>query len=123
MQFTGHGVQPPSPAVPIDADGETGPSPMQALLMASAGCSGADVIHILGKMRIELRSLEIDVEGVRREEDPRRYVSVHLRFALDGDDLSMQQAERAVELSVQKYCSVLQTFAPDVQITHEIALA
>ena len=93
MRFEGSGVEPPSPAVPIDADSEVAPSPMQLLLMAAAGCSGADVIHILGKMRISLDTLTVDVEGVRREEHPRRYMSIHMRFAMQGEGLTREQAE------------------------------
>ena len=123
MRFEGSGVEPPAPAVSIDADSEVGPSPMQLLLMAAAGCSGADVIHILGKMRISLETLTVDVEGVRREEHPRRYMSIHMRFAMRGEGLTSEQAERAVQLSVDKYCSVAQTLASDVVVTHEITLA
>jgi len=123
MEFVGCGVDPPSPSMVMDGAGEAGPSPMQALLLAAAGCSGSDVVHIMGKMRITLQRLTIDVQGVRRVEHPRRYVSMLMVFTMRGEGLTQEQAERAVDLSVTKYCSVIQTLAPDVKLTHEVVLA
>jgi putative redox protein len=122
MRFAARGVEPESPAVVIDGDGTAGPSPMLALLMAAAGCSGADVVSILEKMRVTLRSLTIDISGVRRKEHPRRYTEISFRFSLSGEDLNQEQAQRAVDLSLQKYCSVVQSLAPDITVRHEIEL-
>lgn len=122
MRFSGEGVAPRSPAVPIDGDGTDGPSPMQTLLLAAAGCSGSDVVHILTKMRVTLRRLELEVTGVRRDEEPRRYVAIRFRFRMDGDGLDAAKAERAVGLSLEKYCSVIHSLAPDIAIGHEIVL-
>ena len=123
MRFTGAGTDPVSPPITIDGDGEAGPSPMLALLLAAAGCSGADVVLILRKMRVELRQLEIEVRGVRREEDPRRYTEIALHFRLAGEGLDRAKADRAVSLSLEKYCSVVQSLRPEIAISHEITLA
>ena len=122
MRFRGIGVEPPSPAVEIDGDTETGPSPMLALLLAAGGCSGADVVSMLKKMKVELARAEIEVSGERRAEEPRRYVSLHYRYVLSGAGLDRNKAERAVELSLQKYCSVVHTLAPDIKLTYEIVV-
>lgn len=96
---------------------------MITLLLAAAGCSGADVVSILKKMRVDLRSLVIDVSGTRREEEPRRYTAIRFRFQMAGDGLDQVKAERAVQLSVEKYCSVVASLAPDTVVEHEVVLA
>jgi len=123
LRFSGAGTDPASPAVAVDGDGETGPGPMQVLLIAAAGCTGSDVVLILGKMRVVLRHFALDVTGTRRDEEPRRYIAIHFRFTLAGDGLDQAKAARAVELSLQKYCSVVHSLAPDIGISHEIVLA
>src|SRR5688572_30868586 len=75
MRFEG-GV-PGGPVIAIDGDGNGAPSPVIALLLAAASCSAADIVLILEKMRVELTELTIDASGVRREEQPRRYLSMH----------------------------------------------
>lgn len=122
-RFTGAGTLPQSPEITIDGDGEAGPSPMLALLLAAGACSGADVVLILEKMRVVLRTLRIEVQGVRREEHPRRYTEVTCRFTLAGEGLDRAKAERAVGLSLEKYCSVVHSLRPDIAVRHEITLA
>jgi putative redox protein len=95
---------------------------MIALLLAAAGCSGADVVAILKKMRVQLRAVSIAVEGMRRDEEPRRYVSLRFRFRLAGEGLDRAKAERAVSLSLEKYCSVVSSLAPDISIDYDIDL-
>jgi putative redox protein len=110
------------PEVVIDADNDTAPGPMLMLLLAAASCSGADVVSILEKMRVKLAELRIDASGERREKDPRRYVALHLEYHFRGEGLDEAKARRAVELSIEKYCSVLHSLAPDIRITHGLSL-
>jgi len=110
------------PVVVIDADNDTAPGPMLMLLLAAASCSGADVVSILEKMRVKLAELRIDASGERREKDPRRYVALHLEYHVRGEGLDEAKARRAVELSIEKYCSVLHSLAPDIRITHGLSL-
>jgi putative redox protein len=95
---------------------------MLTLLLAAAACSGSDVVSILEKMRVSLHELRIEASGGRREDHPRRYTAIDLTFHLRGDGLDEAKARRAVELSIEKYCSVLHSLAPDIQLTHDIAL-
>ena len=95
---------------------------MLTLLLAAAACSGADVVSILEKMRVTLREFRIEASGARREEHPRRYTAINLSFHLRGDGLDQAKARRAVELSIEKYCSVLHSLSPDIQVTHDIVL-
>lgn len=122
MRFRGGGTDPATPAIEIDGDGQTGPSPMLTLLLAAAACSGADVVLILTKMRVRLDRLAVEVRGERRATDPRRYVAIHYRYLLSGDGVDRARAERAVRLSVEKYCSVIHTLASDVAVTYEIVV-
>jgi putative redox protein len=70
-----------------------------------------------------LRQLRIEVSGVRREQEPRRYASIHFDFHLAGDRLDETRARRAIDLSLERYCSVVASLAPDITITYGLALA
>ena len=120
LRFRGGGTDPATPSVEVDGDGGTGPSPMLTLLLACAGCSGSDVVLILQKMRARLKSLSIDVRGVRGREDPKRYTAILFRYRMSADGVSREQAERAVTLSLEKYCSVVHSLAPDIAVDYEI---
>jgi putative redox protein len=123
MRFRAVGTEPATPAIEIDGDGNSGPSPMITLLMAAGGCTGADVVSILQKMQVQLAQVLVEITGVRREEHPRRYLEVHYRYQVSGEGLDRQKADRAVTLSQEKYCSVLHSLAPDIKVTHEVVLA
>lgn len=120
LQFVGGA--PEGPTTSIDGDNVSAPGPMLTLLLAAASCSGSDVVAILEKMRVKLRELRIDVEGERREQEPRRYVAIHFAYHLAGEGLDQAKARRAIELSLEKYCSVIHTLAPDIRITHALTL-
>jgi len=123
LRFMGGGTEPDTPTVEIDGDNETAPGPMLQLLLAAAGCAGADVVAILQKMRVGLEQLSIDVTGVRRDEHPKRYTHVKFTFRISGRGLDEGKAERAVALSLQKYCSVVHSLAPDIVVEREIVIA
>ncbi len=117
------GGSPGGPEVMIDGDNAASPGPMLTLLLAAGACTGSDVVAILEKMRVGLRELRVEVEGVRREQEPRRYTAIRFEFHLAGDGLDEPRARRAVDLSLQKYCSVVASLAPDTQITYGLTLA
>jgi putative redox protein len=116
------GGEPAGPSVTIDGDNAAGPGPMLTLLLAAASCTGADVVIILQKMRIQLQELRIEAEGVRRVEEPRRYVSIHLTYRMSGTGLDEAKARRAIDLSLQKYCSVVHSLAADLAVTYALSL-
>ena len=121
LLFTGGA--PEGPSTTIDGENVTAPGPMLTLLLAAASCSGSDVVVILQKMRVELRQLRIDVTGVRREQEPRRYTALHFDYQLGGKGLDHAKATRAIDLSLEKYCSVIHSLAPDIAITYALTLA
>jgi putative redox protein len=118
-----HGGEPGGPEIVIDGDNAAGPGPMLSLLLAAAACTGSDVVVILEKMRVVLRQLRIEASGLRREQEPRRYTAIHFDFRLAGEGLDETRARRAIDLSLEKYCSVVASLAPDITITYGLALA
>ncbi len=77
---------------------------------------------ILEKMRAGLTGLRIEASGTRRESEPRRYTALHFTFHLAGAQLDETRARRAIDLSIDKYCSVLHSLAPDIAITYDLQL-
>jgi len=105
----------------VDGDGRAGPSPMLVLLEAIGGCSAADVVDILRKGRQPLEGLEVEVSGERREEPPRRYTRLRLVYRIRGE-VDRSKAERAVALSLETYCSVFHSLAPDLREASEVEI-
>jgi putative redox protein len=117
------GGAPDGPSLVIDADNAQAPGPMLTLLLAAASCTGSDVVMILEKMRVELRQLRIEMHGTRREEAPRRYTALRFEFRIVGVGLDEPKARRAIDLSLEKYCSVVASLAPDIAISYGLTLA
>jgi putative redox protein len=94
-----------------------GTSPMQTVAMALAACSSVDVIEILRKARQNLEGLEVEVDAQRAEDQtPAVFTRMHVTFRLTGD-LDPGKVERAVDLSMQKYCSVAKMLEKTATIT------
>lgn len=108
----------------LDGDQRVGPSPMQALAAALAGCMAIDVVTILRKGRHDLRGLHAHLTARRAEEPPRRVVAVDLRFTIEGP-VPPEAVARALALSREKYCSVWHSLRPDIafDVAAEIATA
>lgn len=103
--------------VGIDSDGVEGQTPMQALLMALAGCMAVDVLMILEKGRVPVDDLEVEAIGRRASTPPRRYRAIELIYRLKGpQDAHRPKVDRAIQLSREKYCSVLHTLADDTAV-------
>jgi len=106
------------------ADGghDSGMRPMQLLLAAMGGCSAIDLIAILRKQREPLNDLKIAVTGEREQGVvPALYTEVHAHFKLFGD-INQEKAERAVQLSVEKYCSVAKTLEKTAKVTYSFEI-
>ncbi len=111
------------PAVVVDGKSREATSPVELLLVAAASCTAADIVGILEKMRVKLRALEIGVRGARRDEEPRRYTAIHFDFAVSGDGADETKVRRAIDLSIEKYCSVLASLAPDIPVDYAVRIA
>jgi putative redox protein len=103
-------------AVVIDADGATGPSPLQAAAFGLAGCMAADVVSILQKGRHPLTGLRTSLSAERAPEPPRRFVKVALHFHVSGG-VPREAVERAIQLSRDTYCSVWHSMRQDIELT------
>ena len=95
-----------------------GARPMELVLAGAAACAAFDVVHILKKSRCEPDALTAEVEAERRETEPRIFTRIHLRFRLRGKNLARAAAERAIGLSVEKYCSALAMLSSAAEISH-----
>lgn len=95
---------------------------MLHLLLAAASCSAADVVDILGKMREPLDGLSVEAWGDRRDEPPRRYTALRFLFKVRGSGLTEAKVRRAIDLSLEKYCSVMHSLAPDIVVSYELEL-
>lgn len=122
LRFRGAGSDPVTPPIEVDGDNTSAPGPMLQLLLAAAACSGSDVVLILQKMRQPLKALSVAVTGIRRDDDPKRYTELTFVFRARGEGLERPKVERAVQLSLEKYCSVVHSLAPDIQIASEVVL-
>jgi putative redox protein len=100
----------------LDADRAAGPTPVQALAFALAGCMAADVVSILAKGRLPLAGLTTRLTGERRDEVPRYFTTIALHFVVTGD-VPADRMERAVALSREKYCTVWHSMRPDIAFT------
>ena len=102
--------------------GGSGPgvSPMQMLLLGLGGCTMYDVINILQKQRQTLVDVEIELEAARSDEGARPWQRIHMHYIVTGVDLDPRKVERAVDLSVEKYCGAHATLEGVAHITHDI---
>lgn len=116
------GGVPGGPTMLLDGSREDAPSPVEALLVALASCSAIDVVDILEKRRTPAAALKVSVDFARAPEPPRRVTAARLRFAVEVGS-ARHHVERAVELSIQKYCSVASTFAADTAISWTVDVA
>ena len=108
-------------SITIDGDSSAGPSPMQALVFALAGCMAADVVFILTKGRHALSALRARLTAQRAQETPHRLLRVDLHFEIDGA-VPEDAVQRAIALSREKYCSVWHSLNPDIdlQVTSDV---
>ena len=100
----------------LDSASLAGPSPMQTLAFALAGCMSMDVVHVLTKGRHDLRGLRADLTGQRAPDEPRRFTAITLHLTITGD-VPPDKVERAIDLSREKYCSVWHSMRQDIELT------
>lgn len=99
---------------------EGGISPMQLLLAGIGGCSAVDVISILKKQKQDLTNLKVEVDGDRQQTGKgySEFKTIHLHFILSGE-LDAKKVERALELSITKYCSVSKALEKGSEISYD----
>jgi putative redox protein len=111
--------------VPLDDGphgGEAGPGPAELLLVAGAACAAWDIVEILRKQRQDVTGIDCRADGDQQPDPPWTFRRVRLVFTVSGRALDRERVERAVELAVDKYCSVLSTVALAATIEHATAV-
>lgn len=92
-------------------------SPMESVLMAAAACSSIDVEIFLKKMRQPMERIEVEVEGTRVDDVPAVFSKIHIHYKIYGD-VKLDKAEKAVQMSMEKYCSVSIMLQKAVEMTY-----
>jgi putative redox protein len=120
MQFVGEASS--GHAIVMDGDPKFGGAntavrPTELLLIGLGGCSGMDVISILKKKKQDVRGLEINVKGQKAETYPQKFTDITIEFLVRGFNVSEEAVKRAVDLSMEKYCSVKATLEGSAKIT------
>ena len=114
LVFTG--ATPQGYEIEFDAEAQWGCKPTEGLLLSLAGCLGIDIVTILTKMRINLASFRMEIEGERNPTPPQYYKAVKIVLYIAGKDLSPGKLDRAISLSRNKYCSVFNSLRPDLAL-------
>jgi putative redox protein len=120
LQFVGEASS--GHAIVMDGDPEvggnnTGLRPMELLLVGLGGCAGMDIVSILRKKKQELIGLEINVRGKKAENYPKKYTDIDMEFIIKGRNISEDAVKRAIDLSMNKYCSVKATLEGSAKIS------
>lgn len=128
LHFTGTANE--APLITLDGnppvDGQKrGMSPMQLLAISLAGCTAMDVISILQKMRQDVTGFEVAFHGERSTEHPKVFTDIAIEYIVHGRNLEQDKIEKAIELSVERYCSVQAMLrqAATIQHTYRIVAA
>jgi putative redox protein len=111
-------IPPSGHALTIDFNSErsAAPGPLELLLVALGGCTGADVVSVLKKKREQVTDYRIEVHGERRSEHPKGFTKMEVKHIIRGRGVSEASVKQAIELSTTKYCSVAATLRPTVEI-------
>ena len=122
MSFTSEG---PGGSIKIDAEKEVGGEnnglrPKALMLSSLAGCTAMDVVSLLKKMRAEVTGFKIEVRGELTDEHPKYYHKVHVIYKFYGKDFKKDKIEKAVKLSEERYCGVMEMFRHFANLSIEI---
>lgn len=96
-----------------------GPSAMELVLMGAGSCSAWDVVEILKKGRQQIEDVVVELDAERAAEPPKVFTRIHLHFIIKGRDLDARKVERAISLSVEKYCSATAMLEKTAAVTHD----
>ncbi len=99
-----------------------GPTPMELVLQSAAVCSGMDVVSILEKRRKKILDFQIEVDAERSEDHPKIFTKIDLTYLIKSDDITLEEVEKAVKLSMDKYCSVAGMLRNNVEINWKCEL-
>ena len=105
--------------LPEEKGGENkGPKPGELVLVALGGCTGVDMVSILEKMRAKLDGLEMVIKSESQKDHPKVLKNIEIEYILKGENLKEADVKKAIELSLNKYCSVGATLAKCAEISY-----
>ena len=107
--------------IEIDAGG--GFNPKALLLSGLSACSAIDVVEILEKMRVAFANLEVDAEAEQTDEHPRVFKTIHLTYRVTTEEENRDKVQKAIDLSLEKYCGVAAMLKKNSDIQYKIVLA
>lgn len=121
------GESPTNHAIVMDAGIDSGGSnmgmrPMELLLIGLGGCSGMDVASVLSKKKQKVTGIEVLVKGENATTYPKRFTEIQIEFVIRGKNISHEAVTKAVELSMDKYCSVKATLEGSAKVTHSFRI-
>lgn len=113
--------------IKMDADvasggNDNGIRPKPLLLIGLGGCTGMDVVSILKKMKITPAHFSMSISGKLAEEHPKIYEEIHLIYKFSGENLPIASLEKAINLSLERYCGVVAMLDKSAKVTHEIVI-
>ncbi len=116
------GITPDGQRLMVDGEkvAKTGMNPMEVLLNALGACSAFDIVEMLRKRRLQINSYHIELRGERAEGIPAYYTHIHAKHIFDVTDLEQKTAERFVDLSMNKYCSVVASLKSEISFEVEL---
>lgn len=100
---------------------DLGARPMQLVLMALGGCTSMDMLSMLAKMREPVKWYKVTVDAERATEHPMVFTKIHIHYILEGN-LKKENVEKAINLSMDKYCSVTHMLNTTATITHSFEI-
>ncbi len=114
-------------AIVMDSDPSSGghgsgAGPSELLLIGLGGCSGMDVISILKKKRQDVRSFSISIRGESAPDYPKKFTDIAIEFTVKGRNISEQAVRRAIDLSMNKYCSVKATLEGTARVSYSYTI-
>lgn len=101
---------------------DSGPRPKSLMLLALGGCSGMDVISIIKKMKIDIKEFNVKVIGTANDEHPKKYTKMKIVYECIGKNLEKEKIEKAINLSLEKYCSVMAVYKDVIKIDYELKI-
>ncbi len=110
------------PSILLDGDGNASISPPDTLLAALGACISVDVVDILAKRRTPVEKYSVEVTGERVDTTPRRFKHIALDISIEGAGIEREHAERAIDLAVNRYCSVKDSLNPDIPVVWTLDL-
>lgn len=114
------GVDSTGHSIVLSTPGGAGVKPSENLLIALAACSAVDTVDILKKQRAQLERLVVSVEAEQDTDPPWMFRRIHLRYHVTATGTTLEKVQRAIDLALNKYCSVRASLHPDVVVTFDV---